>query len=216
MKNVAIGDTILQKYHHSSAFWGKTSMKRSALLFLVTILLPVILLSSCDFIMGIIIPGNDAPIVIIFKDETTAVTNGTLSLDNGESVTLTVNATDEDRDVLTIRWYLDGELIGTATGNSYTFNRAPDNGTQYVIRIDVSDGENTTTAKVTINVAGPDASVSIYRPASTVDVGESIELEAVDFVGLNVTSLQFMILLNYRFVVREKMKIYGWNSHIEL
>ena len=25
-----------------------------------------------------------------------------------------------------------------------------------------------------------------------------------------------MILLNYRFVVREKMKIYGWNSHIEL
>ena len=39
---------------------------------------------------------------------------------------------------------------------------------------------------------------------------------AMFFVATGSFIVACMILLNYRFVVREKMKIYGWNSHIEL
>ena len=140
-------------------------------------LISLVTLASCG-LFAIFGGTNGAPFVLIFTDDDVAVTNGTITLANGDSITLTLNASDPDGNSLTVQWYVDGTLRGSVTGSTFTFSESPSAQTQYVIEVTVSDGSLSTTATVTITVEGPPAAVSISPATASANSGDSVVLTA--------------------------------------
>ncbi|UCC92271.1 MAG: hypothetical protein JSW25_06245, partial [Thermoplasmata archaeon] len=87
-----------------------------------------------------IVNVNDAPFVVYIQPN-----NGT-KYEEGKKVTLSVEATDEDGDELTVTWTSDGETLGTGTTLDYKKLKP---GTR-VVKASVSDGTATTEREVTL------------------------------------------------------------------
>jgi hypothetical protein len=73
---------------------------------------------------------------------------GRLSMDAGSVQEFQVGATDPDGDTVTCQWYMNGEQLNSETATTYFFT--PDysmaSKTEYELRIEVSDGNNTRSA----------------------------------------------------------------------
>ncbi len=90
-------------------------------------------------------PGNKnfAPMISVFETDSEIVLPGT-------EVSIRLQADDLENDILTYTWYAsDGEITGDESGAIW---KAPDNEKKYSIRVTVSDGANTTTSTIDIQV----------------------------------------------------------------
>lgn len=86
---------------------------------------------------------NFAPVISVFETDSEIVLPGT-------EVTIRLQADDLENDILTYTWYAsDGEIIGDESGAIW---KAPDSEKKYPIRVTVSDGANTTTSTIDIQV----------------------------------------------------------------
>lgn len=86
---------------------------------------------------------NFAPIISVFETDSEIVQPGT-------EVSIRLQADDLDNDILTYAWYAaDGEISGDASGAIWI---APDDEKKYPIRVTVSDGANSTTSTIDIQV----------------------------------------------------------------
>ena len=104
-------------------------------------------------IMGLIVgcgeeePPNNPPVITSFTASTTEVVADS-------EVSLTTLATDPDGDALTYTYLLTGGMI-TGAGNMVTWV-APGSAGDYIITVDVSDGELGAWVSITITVVLPD------------------------------------------------------------
>ena len=86
---------------------------------------------------------NFAPVISIFETDSEIVLPET-------EVTIRLQADDLDNDILTYTWSAsDGEIIGDESGAIW---KAPDSEKKYLIRVTISDGVNTTTSSIDIQV----------------------------------------------------------------
>lgn len=86
---------------------------------------------------------NFAPVISVFETDSEIVLPGT-------EVSIRLQADDLENDILTYTWYAsDGEIIGDESGAIW---KAPDSEKKYPIRVTVSDGANTTTSTIDIQV----------------------------------------------------------------
>lgn len=86
---------------------------------------------------------NFAPIISVFETDSEIVLPGT-------EVTIRLQANDLENDILTYTWHAsEGEITGDESGAIWI---APDTEKKYPIRITVSDGANTTTSTIDIQV----------------------------------------------------------------
>ncbi len=86
---------------------------------------------------------NLAPVISVFEAESELV-------QPGGNVVIHLEAVDLENDILTYEWSVDyGEIQGDASGATWT---APETERKYQIQVVVSDGENTTTSSLDIQV----------------------------------------------------------------
>ena len=86
---------------------------------------------------------NFAPMISVFETDSEIVLPGT-------EVSIRLQADDLENDILTYTWYAsDGEIIGDESGAIW---KAPDSEKKYPIRVTVSDGANTITSTIDIQV----------------------------------------------------------------
>lgn len=86
---------------------------------------------------------NFAPVISVFETDSEIVPPGT-------EVSIRLQAVDLNNDILKYTWYVaDGELSGDESGAIWI---APDDEKKYAIHITVSDGANTTTSTIDIQV----------------------------------------------------------------
>ena len=86
---------------------------------------------------------NIAPVISVFETESEIVQPGT-------EVTIRLQADDLDNDILTYTWYAsEGKITGDESGAIW---KAPNTEKKYPIRVTVSDGANSTTSTIDIQV----------------------------------------------------------------
>jgi len=90
---------------------------------------------------------NTAPSVKIIE--------GDVVLNNGEAKTFTTEVIDPDEDdEHTFKWFVDDEEQSGSTESTFVFSRSPSTQTDYVIKVQVSDGTDEATSQVTATVKG--------------------------------------------------------------
>lgn len=90
-------------------------------------------------------PNNDVPDVNIIQNSQT--------VDNGQSVFLTVNVSDQDHTYHYYAWTIDGNI--TSNEETFTFSESPDFETVYIVGLTVSDGEGIGSDSIIITVLEP-------------------------------------------------------------
>ena len=79
--------------------------------------------------------------------------DNTVSLYAGDNRTFSVSAEDPDGDNITYTWYLDGKrVLSGANATNYTYCANESDVGSHTLRVEVSDGEDTTSTTWTINV----------------------------------------------------------------
>lgn len=114
----------------------------------------------------------------------TADAGGPYSVAEGSALTLDGSATDADGDALTYRWDVDGDgTYGDATGATPTLTPAQltalglgDGPKSSSVRVQVSDGELTTTSAATILTIGNVAPTATLANSGPVDEGETAQV----------------------------------------
>ena len=88
--------------------------------------------------------GGEASITILdtVNPQISDITTGTIT---ENSITITVNATDNESGIATYKYYIDDSLKDTLTTNSYTFSGL-NAGTSYNVKVEVVDKANNTIA----------------------------------------------------------------------
>ena len=136
-----------------------------------SVLLMFTVLMCCDFI-----DLNHEPAVSIVEANT--------SIEYTEEIVLHADAYDEDQDILSYVWFVDGTVQQGQGGSSFLFT--PTHGIEkvYLIRVKVSDGQDADDDTVIITVTGPAGDnlapvVSITEDDAAVANGEEIVIHAV-------------------------------------
>lgn len=109
----------------------------------------LIALFSCDTPVDLIdeesLQDNFIPIVTIDQE--------TQTIENGASITLTVEIDDHDDFYHYYVWTVDGQIVSDE--NEYIFSRTPDIDTNYIVGISVTDGKGLATDSIVITVLNP-------------------------------------------------------------
>ena len=123
--------------------------------------------------------ANNDPTIDSFTPEDT-----TPEIDEGESLTFTVTASDSDGDELTYLWELDGEEASTTT--SYTYSPGYEDSGSHTITVTVSDSFGTDSQQwnVNVNEAGEVFEQSLVIDWNTV----TLTVHPFDTVVANVLS----------------------------
>ena len=93
-------------------------------------------------------PSNRAPVLSV---------SSTVSVNAGESVSVTASATDADNDPLSFSWAADSALTVSGENSNTLVITAPSvtADKQYTVAVSVSDGEASVSRNVTVNVVAP-------------------------------------------------------------
>lgn len=111
----------------------------------------------------------------------------------GQSVRITAEVRDDDGDLLSFAWYVDGEPVADATRQTVEIVRTPQVETTYLISVMVSDGDMEDHADVSLRVAPPASSPSFgaavradFLPTDTPSMGSyGATIALVDLDGDN-------------------------------
>ena len=97
--------------------------------------------------------ASEVAVMVLANAAPVLTTQASVSVTAGQSIDLTVNATDADGDTLAYTWTQDGTLI-EADSNTFTFAApAGAQNTAVVFTVTASDGrENSTPAQITVNI----------------------------------------------------------------
>ena len=122
------------------------SLKIFRFFFLIILTLSIVACEeTLDFIYQLI---DHAP--------TVEIEEGNAVVENGVSKTFSARASDEDGDLLSYQWSVDGRDLTGETGVTLTVARSPNELTVYIIKITVSDGNLDAEATVTLTVKAPE------------------------------------------------------------
>jgi hypothetical protein len=114
-----------------------------------TMLLHLSTASSSQYInWNIIVNNKDQEIIVI---EILPNDGGNLTMDEGETKTFSIEATDPDGGPITNRWYIDDQLVNSADSYDFVTSYLPGTGKysagEYILRLDAIDvAANTTTS----------------------------------------------------------------------
>ena len=117
--------------------------------------------------ISVIIP-NRAPEIY-----TVEPSNARVAVYAGDNKTFYIEAKDPDNDSLTYTWYLDGEKVGE--GQNYTYFATEEDFGTHTLRVEVSDGDLTTSNTWTIDVEIP-SETKIIPSTDHVYAGEKTTL----------------------------------------
>lgn len=82
------------------------------------------------------------------------IQEGDITINNGQSQTFTVSASDIDNDYLSYQWYVNDVLQTGKTSTSFSLQYQPVITTDYIVKVQVSDGDLTNETEVTLTVKG--------------------------------------------------------------
>lgn len=118
-------------------------MKKYSSVYFFLSILSFLVIVGCGIDEDISSKKNFAPMISVFETDSEIVQPGT-------EVSIRLQADDLENDILTYTWYAsEGEITGDESGAIW---KAPDTEKKYPIRVTVSDGANSTTSTIDIQV----------------------------------------------------------------
>ena len=153
-------------------------------------------------------PTNKKPVVSV---------SSSVSVNSGESITVTASATDADNDPLSFSWNADSALVVSGQNSASLVITAPTvtADTQYVATVAVSDGQATVNRDVVVNVIAPTSGGENTAPSVDAIANISVEEGASASVAVVANDAQ-NDALSYTWTVPAGLTLVGSGANVSI